>query len=272
MSIQKFRGATLEEALAQAEASLGPNPLIVSQSPGLKPLFGGATYCEVLAAPRRAAQAFEPSLLSAEERKVKIYTAPWLSPFELRDGGTWLFCGLSGAGKTSALVKLAAGLKQVGIPPTVVSRDYKKITGTMELANFARGLDLDFTTERRLPHEPRPKCLFVDTPGWESLPREEFLRLRLETTGARSVLVVDSTQQMATIVRSVDAFSPYRWDAFVITRWDLNEDWELVNQINALTGAPLLGISQSARFDVPFLTRDLSLALEPNVLSKEFSI
>ncbi len=270
MSIKKFRGATLEEALAQAEASLGPNPLIVSQSSRMKPFFGSA-YCEVMAAPRRFTEISEPTLLSCDERKVKLYTAPWLSPFDLRDGGAWLFCGLSGAGKTSALVKLAAALKNVGLPPTVVSRDYRKITGSMELANFARGLDLDFTTERRLPKETFSSCLFVDTPGWESLTREEFLRIRLEIPGARSVLVVDGTQKLSTIVKSIDAFTPYRWEAFVITRWDLSEDWELVNQIHTLTGAPLLAISRSARFDVDLITRDLSLALPPIGLSTEIS-
>ena len=270
MSIQKFRGATLEEALALAEASLGPNPLVVSQNNNAKSWFSAA-YCEVMAAARQRNDV-EPSLLSQEERKVKRYTAPWLSPFELREGGAWLFCGLSGSGKTSSLVKLATALKQVGLPPTVVSRDYRKITGAMELAHYARGLDLEFTSERRLGLDPKPSCVFVDTPGWESLTREEFLRLRLEISGARSVLVVDSTQKISTIVKSVEFFSPYRWDAFVLTRWDLNEDWELVNQIHHLTNAPLLGISQSARFDIPFLTRELSLAVEPNRLAQDISL
>ena len=86
------------------------------------------------------------------------------------------------------------------------------------------------------------------------------------------MLVVDSTQKISTIVKSIEFFSPYRWDAFVLTRWDLNEDWELVNQIHHLTTAPLLGISQSARFDVPFLTRELSLAVESNRLAQEISL
>jgi len=57
----------------------------------------------------------------------------------------------------------------------------------------------------------------------------------------------------------------------MVTRWDLAEDWDLVEQFHRLTQSPLLGISTSPRFDVPLMTRDLSFAHPPHEPSPEIS-
>ncbi len=268
MSIQRFRGATLEEALVQAEASLGQDPLILWQERDLKTWYG-QTYCEVLAARRDSVNDSEPRAFS--NSNLKRVTAPWLSPFDLRETPAWVFCGLNGAGKTTAIVKLAAALKRSGIAPLLVSRDDRKLSGFAELANFSKALDVDFTIDKRV--RPREKkFILVDTPGFESIALDALMKIWREIPHSKSVLVIDGTQKMATILKSLEAVAPERWDAFVVTRWDLNEDWELVEQIHRMTSATLLGISQSPRLDVPFLTRDLSMATEPSPLSQEVTV
>ncbi len=273
MSIKRFRGTSPQEALEKAEAALGRNPVVLWQSRELKSWLGHAYY-ELMAARRENDGAGnEPAFVTTHDNQVRRQTAPWMSSFEWRENAAWVFCGLSGAGKTSSMVKLAAALKQNGVSPRLVSRDYRKLNGSAELAQFSKQLRLEFTCEPYLGLEG--SSLFIDTPGLETVSPEESQKVCREVAGARTVLVIDATQRMTTLLRAIEALSStnhtHRWDAFMVTRWDLNEDWELVDQVQRLTQSPLLGISTSSRFDVPLLTRDLSFATCPSELAVEIS-
>ncbi len=277
MSIQRFRGISLREALAKAETALGPSHLVLCHSRELKSWLG-ASYYECLAARRENDGQGDPAFVMSHDSEVRRQTAPWMSPFEWREEAAWVFCGLSGAGKTSAMVKLAAALKQNGVSPRLVSRDYRKLNGSAELAQFSRQLRLEFTCEPQLGSElgDDRATHFIDTPGMETVSQEEVLRICREVPGSRTILVLDATQKMTTLLKSIETLNTssknHRWDAFMLTRWDLGEDWELVEQVHRLTQCPLLGISTSPRFDVPLLTRDLSFAIPPSDLSRDLSI
>jgi flagellar biosynthesis protein FlhF len=163
--------------------------------------------------------------------------------------------GPPGAGKTSALVKLAItrGLAAQR-PVRLLSIDYYRIAAAEQLRTYAAILGVPFTLAettaalaQAIDAAPKEALLLIDTPGYTAASLEEsgqdlasFLRGRRDID---THLVLTASMRQADLQRTVDLFQAFQPAKLLFTRLDETESTGAVFCEAARTGKPLSFLS-----------------------------
>lgn len=185
-------------------------------------------------------------------------------PVETSPGGkrTVAFIGPHGAGKTTALVKVACRLAlEGGFRVALVTADTHRLAAAEQLARYAAVLELDFAVAYT-PGELRRHCstnegvevTLVDTPGhvWRSPDDLAGLGAVLEAAAPDEVhLVFPATRDLGSVEHAMYAYRPLGVDRLLISKLDEAESYGPVLNLAASTKLPLsyLGLGP----DVPGL-------------------
>ena len=159
--------------------------------------------------------------------------------------------GPPGAGKTSALVKLAVtrGLAAQR-PVRLLSIDHYRIAAAEQLRTYAAILGVPFTLAettaalaQAIDAAPPETLLLIDTPGYSAASIEEsgqdlasFLRGRLDID---IHLVLTASMRQADLQRTVDLFQPFQPAKLLFTRLDETDSTGTMFCEAARTGKPL---------------------------------
>jgi flagellar biosynthesis protein FlhF len=163
--------------------------------------------------------------------------------------------GPPGAGKTSALVKLAvaSGLA-VQRPVRLLSIDHYRIAAAEQLRTYAAILGVPFTLvettvalDRAIDAAPKETLLLIDTPGYTAASLEEsgqdlasFLRGRRDID---THLVLTASMRSADLQRTVDLFQAFQPAKLLFTRLDETDSTGAMFCEAARTGKPLSFLS-----------------------------
>lgn len=164
--------------------------------------------------------------------------------------GSWVAIGTAGSGKTSLLVKLALHLKnKEKVAVSLVSTDERKILGRSELSAYAKLIKVPFHTDVA---SKTAKMTLIDCPAL-SLKESDDLK-EIEKVGHhRSVVVVlDAATRLTEMKRVLDYSLQFSPKAIAFTRLDLVSQRGVIYDILRTTKLPLLGVSESPSFKVPF--------------------
>lgn len=173
--------------------------------------------------------------------------------------GTPLFVtGPAGAGKTTALLKMAVHLRQQGAEVAIIGADISRLGGAEQLLRYGQLLRLPVTIAyspeqltRTLEGVPRARVTLIDTPalrmgavprafGDEVLPLLTAARRRLVTLVVSAVTSGSELGRLAAAGRALDA------EAAIVTRLD-----EVVAPAGAGTPAPGVALNVVARLGLP---------------------
>jgi flagellar biosynthesis protein FlhF len=171
---------------------------------------------------------------------------------ELTSRSSWVALGTPGAGKTSLLVKLALTLRNQKIPVSLIGCDERKIVGRSELSAYARLIKVPFHAE--IAEDKTSKLQLIDSPALSLKESEDksLLNPILQDQARTSFLVLDSTSRLSEIQRVVDYALTYSPRAIAFTRLDLAFQRGVLYDVLKSTKLPLLGLSESPSFKVPF--------------------
>ena len=163
--------------------------------------------------------------------------------------------GPPGAGKTSALIKLAVlrGLAAQR-PVRLLSIDHYRIAAAEQMRTYATILSVPFTLAettaalaQAIDAAPKEALLLIDTPGYTAASLEEcgqdlasFLRGRRDID---THLVLTASMRQADLQRSVDLFQAFQPAKLLFTRLDETDSTSAMFCEAARTGKPLSFLS-----------------------------
>ena len=200
-------------------------------------------------------------------------------------GRITVLVGPPGAGKTSALVKLAVtrGLAAQR-PVRLLSIDHYRIAAAEQLRTYAAILGVPFTLAettvalaQAIDAAPPETLLLIDTPGYTAASLEESAQdLASFLRGRRDIdthLVLTASMRQADLQRTVDLFQVFQPAKLLFTRLDETDSTGAMFCEAARTGKPLsfLSTGQVIPEDMEpatkaritsFLVRELPQALE----------
>jgi flagellar biosynthesis protein FlhF len=165
---------------------------------------------------------------------------------------SWVAIGTAGVGKTSLLVKLALHMKNAErVPVSLISIDERKILGRSELSAYAKLIKVPFHSD--LATKPT-KMTLIDCPALSLKENEDTAELeKICGNGNHSVcIVLDAATRSNEMKRVVDYSLQFSPKAIAFTRLDLVSQRGAVYDILRSTKLPLLGLSESPSFKVPF--------------------
>ncbi|MBY0369889.1 hypothetical protein K2X33_04330 [bacterium] len=175
---------------------------------------------------------------------------------------SWAVVGAPGSGKTSFTVKLAVSLRGQGVSVRLSSCDRRKVVGRQELAAYAKLIEVPFHAEGT--QEKRADQVFLlDTP---SVDRGGPLYAQVEKhcRDLNTLVVLDASQRLEELLRSIDNFSRLAPVALAFTRLDVVGSAGVIYDVLKTTKLPLLACSVSpelskgaAFFEVADLARFL---------------
>lgn len=164
--------------------------------------------------------------------------------------GSWVAIGTAGSGKTSLLVKMALHLKnKERIPVSLVSVDERKILGRSELSAYAKLIKVPFHTDAA---SKTAKMTLIDSPALSLKENEDMKELEKAGCNRSVVVVLDAATRLTEMKRIVDYALQFSPKAIAFTRLDLVSQRGVIYDILRSTKLPLLGISESPSFKVPF--------------------
>jgi flagellar biosynthesis protein FlhF len=211
----------------------------------------GLLQDDVMAHPKEAVQA----LSQAIQAKQLVGTHHHRQPMQQR---IIILMGPSGAGKTSAVAKMATKLSlQHPDAVAVLSLDNQRVAGTAELERFAPiiGVPLMKTFKPEEIESALSDCeayshIIVDTPAIsldDPLQREKLRRLLTFFDDAEHLLVLNASIQEKTMARMIQYFKPLTIHSYCFTGLDwCVEPGILINQADARS-VPIGFISDSSR-------------------------
>ncbi|MDI6823479.1 MAG: hypothetical protein QME93_01940 [Bacillota bacterium] len=277
MQARAFRAATTHEALALVSREFGPDALILEtrRAPASR-------HVEVLAVPASRGS-WEPGLLPAllaHGVDLSFALELALSPHPAQALGArlgrlrlleWprdrrvMAVGPTGAGKTTALAKLAARARSAyGCRVGLVNLDTVRPGAQEQGRILARLLDLEIATcePARLPGllgewGGRVDLVLADTPGRNPLQPEQCEQLEAMVASFSPQLllgVIPVTMDRQDALRWGEVLRDLGCGALLFTKLDESERWGLVLEMVAKTGLPLSYLTSS---------QDLWEGLEP---------
>jgi flagellar biosynthesis protein FlhF len=165
-----------------------------------------------------------------------------------------MFVGPAGAGKTTALIKLALrfGL-QAGLPMQILSLDTLRVGGWEHLAAYARIAGLGFDAVHNLSslaglldrHSDK-KLILIDTPGFGPADTDDLQDLShwlQQSNVIDTHLVLPATVRPAVASRILDRFSKLKPAKLLLTRADETESMGMLLDLAMRSGLPLSYIS-----------------------------
>ncbi len=162
---------------------------------------------------------------------------------------SWAAVGTPGCGKTSLLVKLALTLRGQGYSVGLASADNRKVIGRQELAAYSKLSGLAFVLGQERESE---RITLLDTPSISHADEALFKQVEKSTRDLNTVLVLDSSQRLTELLRTVDSMSRLAPVALAFTRLDLVSQAGVIHDVLKATKLPLLGLSVSAGFNSSF--------------------
>ena len=174
-----------------------------------------------------------------------------LGPDVFQTRRCWAAVGSSGVGKTSLLVKLALALKGRGLALELTSCDNRKVVGRQELAAYAKLIGVPFVSGTGLERKANQLALF-DTPSINWDQPHLFKDVEKHCRDASTVIVLDASQRLNELLRTVDRLSPLAPVALAFTRLDLVSQAGVIYDVVKQTKLPLLGCSVSHSFSTGF--------------------
>jgi flagellar biosynthesis protein FlhF len=140
-----------------------------------------------------------------------------------------MLVGLSGAGKTATLAKLAAGAKLQNWPVVAITCDLAKAGGIDQLAVYAKALEITAyqaknaaTLERAVAAAPEGALVLIDTAGTNPLHREELSVLSQFAAAAKAepVAVLAAGGDVAESTEQGQLFSEIGCQRLIASRID----------------------------------------------------
>jgi flagellar biosynthesis protein FlhF len=165
----------------------------------------------------------------------------------------WTVVGISGAGKTSALVKLALHLKTSGKSVGLASFDKQKLLGRRELSSYAKLIHVPFADGN---HGTKASSIeLCDSPAFPlgETHAPAFSEVERSCTERSVLLVIDASMRLKEalrVVENVTAKVPVT--ALAFTRLDLISQAGIMYDVLRRSRLPLLGASISSSFKVGF--------------------
>ena len=163
---------------------------------------------------------------------------------------SWIAVGAPGSGKTSLLVKLALYLKKRNRFVELVSLDSRKVVGRAELAAYARLTGLPFR-EKSVDREAIGRVQLADSPAFCWRNKSECDELAGLCGANNILLVVDATQRLSEVRKTLDAARRFVPAAIALSRVDMVSDFGVIFDILKYAKLPLLCASVSRSFKVP---------------------
>jgi flagellar biosynthesis protein FlhF len=188
-----------------------------------------------------------------EKIKVKLVAAgvKTLSPEIFESRRAWAAVGAPGAGKTSLLVKLALGLKAHERGVILASSDNRKIVGRHELLAYAKIIGVPFHAGK-IHEKKADQIILLDTPSVGLNHTDAFREVERNCRDASTVVVLDASQRLNELLKTVDRLSRLAPVALAFTRLDLVSQAGVVYDVLKQTKLPLLGLSVSPGFSSSF--------------------
>lgn len=153
-----------------------------------------------------------------------------------QEPSSWSVIGMPGSGKTSSLVKLALYLKSQSKKVVLVTKEQRKVLGKSELAAYAKLIRVPCHFERHSKH-----IELMDSKNDEK-----------DSSSVSTLLVVDASSRLFEVKKYMDNFFNENIKAIIFTKVDLVSQKGFIYDVLKYTKLPLLGISKSASFKVPF--------------------
>jgi flagellar biosynthesis protein FlhF len=163
----------------------------------------------------------------------------------------WAAVGGPGAGKTSLLVKLALVLKAQERGVVLASSDNRKIVGRHELLAYAKIIGVPFHAGK-IHEKKADQVILLDTPCLGLGQADAFKEVERNCRDASTVVVLDASQRLAELLRTVDRMSRLAPVALAFTRLDLVSQAGVIYDVLKQTKLPLLGLSVSPGFSNSF--------------------
>jgi flagellar biosynthesis protein FlhF len=199
-----------------------------------------------------------PTLRDRIMSKMLIQSMTTLSPEILSQHQRWFAIGISGAGKTSLLVKIALYLKNSGVAVSLKSFDNQKLMGRRELASYARVIQAPYADSRSEVPLENGRVELSDSPALplsDSQTQSEAIWEEIQRAAAdRSVLLVlDGAMRPKEAIRVASlASAKVPLTAIAFTKLDLVSQTAVIYEVLRKTKLPLLGASISPSFRTPF--------------------
>jgi len=215
----RLLAADLSEDLAQEIAEAAELRAFASRQPGTRP----AREFEML-----PSELLDMALQAELERRLQVAPELGTSGATVR---VVMLAGPAGAGKTTAIIKLALryGLR-ARRPMHLFSLDTLRIGGWEQLASYARIAGIGFepvhnwnTLNQLLAEQSNKKLLFIDTPGIGSADMKEMAALTACCSQQASVdvhLVCPATLRSSTLGRLLERFRPLGPAKLLLTHTD----------------------------------------------------
>ncbi len=162
---------------------------------------------------------------------------------------SWVPVGIAGAGKTTLLVKLAMMAKEQEKSVSLISMDNRKMSGRSELANYARLIKAPFFSE--ISQAPLEKLKLIDSPAM-GLNQENQIQLEKLCVEKSTFIVLDASARLSELMRQIEKALIFHPEAIAFSKVDHVEDLGVIYDVLKSTQLPLLGLSVSSSFKIPF--------------------
>ena len=163
----------------------------------------------------------------------------------------WTAIGVAGAGKTSMTVKLGLYLRRMGTEVTLIGGDQRKLSGRRELASYAKLIGAQFSS-KVVSHREGKIVQLIDSPGLVVGANNNLGELRDVCRGTNPVLVLDANMRLKEMMRIVEATATLSPSAVAFTRLDIAGQRGSIYDFLKETSLPLMGMSVSGSYRVPF--------------------
>ena len=189
-----------------------------------------------------------------------------VSDIQFRSGMKIIFTGFSGAGKTSALAKLAAQLVTgLGLKVTLSSLDDMKVAAYEEMGSYADILNLPSAMFDELAERQKNDSLvLIDTPPLPIDPtrRQELLDKINNLKPDMTFLVFSACNRTCDLIDAVNIFKSVSPDYLIAAHLDETKRWGTIYSMTGSLKTPLVfttnspgGIGELSRADASEVAR-----------------
>jgi len=183
------------------------------------------------------------------------------SDIDFKPGMKIIFTGFSGAGKTSALAKLAAQLVSgLGMKVTLSSLDDMKVSAFEEMGSYADILNLPSAMFDELEQRQKDNSIIlIDTPPLPVDPtrRQELIKKINKVNPDKTFLAVTARSRSKDLIDAVNIFRSVSPDYLIVGHLDETTRWGSIYSLAGSLKIPLAfttnspgGIGELARADV----------------------